>query len=561
LPPSSRNKAIDKELDKIVLQALARDVKDRYENAMQMKDDLDRYLDDETGDTTISRIKKHQQAATEQTTLLLLKRSINKNGAFPAMGNNISQIMKLTNGQGCAEKLADIILRDLSLSSKILSIVNSSSYGQFGGEINTISRAVVILGLNQIQSLSISFMVFEKLNNGPMVETLKSNTCQSYLSAIFAKKLAANIALIDSEEAFLASMFYNLGKQIVIYFLPDEYDEILKLVIDKGIGEDNASKRVLGINFATIGQFMANEWKLPKNVIYGIQAKPHKISRKPTETADYLAQISSFTNEIVQAASCGNNVQADKALAHVIKRYKATFSLSHEKIVKILDYLFNELIAFCDILGINKNQNTFCKNFIAFTRHDYEFSEEDEVEATEDSDKKKNFNEAILTYGIARIVGMMFKQYKFPDLLNIVVNTLQRGLECEHAILFLRDSVNGEMMAQAGAGSDISTVMKRFHFHENANSDDIFNQSINKQTDTFIPDVTHSPLIKKIPDWCKKVTYPKNLLIYPLYSKKTCVGLLYIDNARALSSKSKPLLEYIDTLRKQTAIALQQQKK
>lgn len=108
-----------------------------------------------------------------QSTLLLLKQRFNENKQFPAMGNSISQIMQVTNGNSGTRKLADIILQDQSLTSKILSIVNSSSYNQFGEEINTISQAVVILGLNQIQSLSLSIMVFEKLNKDPMAEALK----------------------------------------------------------------------------------------------------------------------------------------------------------------------------------------------------------------------------------------------------------------------------------------------------------------------------------------------------------------------------------------------------
>ena len=406
-------------------------------------------------------------------------------------------------------------------------------------------------------------MVFEKLNNGPMAEILKSNTCQSFLSAIFAKKLTGKSSSVNSEEAFLASMFHNLGKQVTIYFLPDEYNDILDLVIEKGIDEDKASLRILGINFASIGQFMAIEWQLPKNIILGIQPKPQRITQKPIKTEDYLAQISSLTNEIVQAAGCGNNEQAEKELKKIINRYKLSFSLNYEKVTRILVILFDELINHCEALGIDPNNNTFCKNFISFTKHDYDFNEEDEKEDTsaEISLTKKPLHEAALTYGIAKTTGMMFKSFQLPELLNIVVNTLYRGLDCEHAIIFLEDNVNGEMRAHAGAGSsadpDISTVMKRFHFHSN-DSDDIFNQAIKKQTDIFIPDVAHSSLINNIPDWCKKVTFPKNLLIYPICSNRRCIGLVYVDNARVLSSKSKQAFEYIDTMRKQLAVAVQQ---
>jgi len=567
LEPSTRNSAVDKELDHIVLKSIAKEKEKRYQSAIEMKEALDAYMHVETsGEITNTNWSTDDSAVREQATMHLLKKSIEKNKDFPVMGNSIAHMMQVNEGQGSVEKLSEIILRDQSLSSKILSLVNSSSYGQFGGEIKTISRAVVILGLGQIKTISVSIMIFEKMNNGPMAETMKSNTCQSFLSAIFAKKLASNASSINAEEAFLASMFHNLGKQISIYFLPDEYDEILDLVIGKGIEEEKASKRILGTNFSSIGRFIATEWQLPQNIIQGIQPRPHKITRKPIRPEEYLAQISSLTNEIVQAAACGNNEQAEKELKNIIKRYKVSFSLSYEKIIQILEYLFKELLVYCDALNINQNKNTFCKNFISFIKHDYDFTEEqsnDEEDSEisglpEASVNKKGFHEAILTFGIAKITGMMFKQYDFPVFLNIVVNTLQRGLECEHAIIILKDSVNGEMKSQAGAGNDISNVMNRFHFYSNPNNNDIFNLAMQKQTDVFIPDVVHSPLIKNIPDWCKKVTLPKNLLIYPICSKKSCIGLLYVDNARVLSSKSKQAFEYIDTLRKQTAIAIKQ---
>lgn len=565
LGPSTRNSAVDKKLDQIVLKALAKEKEKRYQSAIEMKEALDAYMHVETNDEiTNVNWSTDDVAVREQATMLLLKKSLEKNKDFPVMGNSIAHMMQVSEGQGCAEKLAEIILRDQSLTGKILSLVNSSSYGQFGGEIKTISRAVVILGLSQIKSMSISIMIFEKLNNGPMAETMKSNTCQSFLSAVFAKKLANNLSSIGTEEAFLASMFHNLGKQITIYFLPDEYNEILNLVIEKGIEEDKASKRILGTNFASIGRFIASEWQLPQNIIQGIQPRLHKITKKPVKSEDYLAQISSLTNEIVQAAACGNNEQAEKELKNIIKRYKVSFTLNYEKITQILDVLFKELINYCEALGINQNKNTFCKNFISFIKHDYDFTEDESDEEenetpafTETFINKKGFHEAALTFGIAKITGMMFKQYKLPELLNVVVNTLHRGLQCEHAIIILQDNINGKMTAQAGAGDDISNVMNRFHFHGSQN-DDIFNIAMQKQADIFIPDVVHSPLIKKIPDWCKKVTLPKNLLIYPICSKRTCIGLLYVDNARVLSSKSKQAFEYIDILRKQTAMAIQQ---
>ncbi|GEM_PF-3375230 len=317
-----------------------------------------------------------QRLAKGQITLLTLKQHFDKSKQFPAMGNNISQIMQVSNENGGAQKLTDIILRDQSLTSKILSIVNSSSYNQFGGEINTISRAVVILGLDQIQSLSLSIMVFEKLNKGSMAETLKSYACQSFLSAFFAKKLVEEIKSINSEEAFLASMFHNLGKQITLYFLPDEYTEISNLRIENEIDEDAACVETLGINFTDIGQFIAIELKLPKNIILGIQAKPKIIKERPTEAKDYLGQLSSLTNEILESAACGDNDLAEQKLNQIIERYQVSFILDYEKTLKMVTVLSQILLNYCGVLGINPDKNIFCKNFINFVDSQQEMEQQ-----------------------------------------------------------------------------------------------------------------------------------------------------------------------------------------
>ena len=561
LPPSKRNKAIDKGLDNITMKALAKTREQRYASAIEMKADIDAYLEVENGDVDITNVPviENKQNAREQASLLLLERCIEKNPDFPVMGNNITHMMALKNDQKSADELSEIILRDQSLSSKILRMVNSASYGQFGGEIKTISRAIVILGISQIQSMSISIMVFEKLTDGPMAELLKSNACQSFLSATFARHLTKKSKSINSEEAFLASMFHNIGKQITIYYLPDEYNEILNLVIEKGIDEDKACKRSLGMTFTAIGQYIADKWQLPENIMAGIQVKPVKPTRKPSNSKEYLTQLSSLTNEIIEGAAIGNNVRSEKRLKEIVARYQASFNLDYEKVIQMLNYLMKELIAYCDLLSIDYRNNNFCKNFISFINHDFNFDEETNhhEENSDNINNNKGFLESTLTFGIARITGLLYGQYELPQLLNIVMHTIHRGLDCKHVILFMRDNITGQMQAHYGAGENITEVMRRFHFPI-SEQDDIFSQAYQHCSDFFIPEVVHSAYLEKIPDWCKKTTTPKNMLIYSIEIKSKCHGLLYVDNATSLSTQSKTLLNYINILRKQTEQAISQ---
>ncbi len=61
--------------------------------------------------------------------------------------------------------VSNAILKDYSLTNKILRLVNSAYYNRGGGKISTISRAVVMLGINPVRSLATGLMLFEHMQN------------------------------------------------------------------------------------------------------------------------------------------------------------------------------------------------------------------------------------------------------------------------------------------------------------------------------------------------------------------------------------------------------------
>ena len=76
---------------------------------------------------------------------------------FPALSNTISEINKIVASQSeSTSKLTKTILQDVALTNRLLKLVNTVSYGQFGGKINTISKAVVILGFETVRNVAMT---------------------------------------------------------------------------------------------------------------------------------------------------------------------------------------------------------------------------------------------------------------------------------------------------------------------------------------------------------------------------------------------------------------------
>jgi HD-like signal output (HDOD) protein len=84
-----------------------------------------------------------------QGTLDFLLRRMRYKSDFPAL----STTMGAVNRSAASEtervtQLSNSILKDFALTNKLLKLVNSASYSQYGGSISTVSRAVVIMGFD-----------------------------------------------------------------------------------------------------------------------------------------------------------------------------------------------------------------------------------------------------------------------------------------------------------------------------------------------------------------------------------------------------------------------------
>jgi len=222
--PSIHNEQMDKKLEAIILRAVAKKPTERYPSADAMKQDLQDYLS-ETRD-----------AATE----FLLQRMRSKQD-FPALSGIISEINHVISSESeSTSKLAGVILHDLALTNKLLKLVNAASYGQFGGTINTISKAIVILGFETVRNIAMSLILLEFLQNKPQATQLKEEIVKAVFSGVVAAQLSIGRDIRDTEEVLVCSMFHNLGRILAIYYFFEESQEISRLM-KQGESEEEAA--------------------------------------------------------------------------------------------------------------------------------------------------------------------------------------------------------------------------------------------------------------------------------------------------------------------------------
>lgn len=163
---------------------------------------------------------EHHPTDTHSTLDFLLRRMHSKSD-FPALSSTISEINKVVDDDSASTNLlVQTILQDFALTNKLLKLVNTVTYGQFGGQINTISKAVAILGFETVRNVTMTLILLDFLQNKAQASQLKDDVLISFFAGIVATKISAEISIRDAEEAMICSMFRNLGKLLSsFYFL------------------------------------------------------------------------------------------------------------------------------------------------------------------------------------------------------------------------------------------------------------------------------------------------------------------------------------------------------
>ena len=361
--PSLENPDVDPLLDSIVEKATQKDPGARFRNATVMKKAIDYYL----GSPEKEELPEPEKSDNQGILNLLLSRMEN-NSDFPAFSKSITAINEKTSKDqyASARDLADIIMKDYSLTNKMLTLVNSSFYGGLGSGVTSIEQAVIILGLEQVRLMAGAMMVFTQIQDKSNIDELKDSMIKSYMSGLIAIEVAKQVKSKDAEVVFLCAMFQTLGRNLTIYYMPDEYSNIRVLMNEKGIDISAASHEVLGASLDEIGVCVARYWKFPEAIIYGMRSLPEGVVNKPESKLEMIRHFSIFANEICDVAGHGFDDQSINKLIQLMKKFEPGISISEKDVFRILFDSIEKIKNHASVLGINAEKSRFITSLFSF---------------------------------------------------------------------------------------------------------------------------------------------------------------------------------------------------
>jgi len=184
-----------------------------------------------------------------------------------------------------AEDLARIISLDPGLSAYLLRIVNSAMYS-FPSRIDTISRAVAMLGTRQISVLAIGVSVFKSYSERPVAALdFERFWRHSIACAILSRAVAGLCGKSPPERYFVAGLLHDVGRLAIFEAVPDLARQVVETMEAQGLQLVQAEQAVLGFDHAKLGAILLRKWNFPVNLAGAVFH--HHAPCKSAKTTNY----------------------------------------------------------------------------------------------------------------------------------------------------------------------------------------------------------------------------------------------------------------------------------
>lgn len=511
--------------------------------------------------TTIAVPDAHASTAANSHFDRLLER-IRANQKLPAMGSAIRRVSAMSEDTTQRmNELANLVLSDVYLTQRVLSIANTVVYRVQTSPVTTVSKALMLMGLNKIRVLALSATLLDHLEDPQQARTLRTDFSQAVFASMLASELARETGLVDPEEAAVAGMFRNIGQLMVGLFDYPLLEEARNIARKKQIEETHALQQLAHFSFENVSREVLRQWNIP-DVLADAALGTSMAGTSP------LGKLAQCAHQITEVLRTQPAEQRTAALDHVMARYAKDFPLGRRALETLIIHTQKEAAEFFSVLkfhAIGADTTPAAARLVPPTRVPAHPAGSDPAAF----DVLANSDESVAAYGTLDTAALMMTGLQDMtealvngagkvDICRLALETVHRAFGFDRSLLCLTEVGSGQMVARFSFG-DISPAQRTaFRFDPSNKLDGIFSAVCGKNVDVHIRQVADSKARGHLPDWHKR-HFPatQSLALFPMVSAQRIHGLIYGDRSQPHATDFTPEeLKLLKMLRNQLIVAL-----
>lgn len=479
--------------------------------------------------------------ATAAATLALLWERVRLRGDMPGFARAISAILGAMRGEEEHQfDMAQTVLTDPVMTQKVLRLANSSMYSAFGQHINTVSKAILVLGTDAIGHLALGLKLIEELSassseSSPDSTVAHAEMEKAVLAGMVAQQVAVGAGSRDPEQAVVCSMLHSLGRMMVTFYMPEAWQR-LQSHFGAG-GENDAAPVVLGLSLEQIGRAAAEHWGLPRSLIDGMRrvepgepgtdGKPGQHGRSAVGHAaaghataghaaqghaaltrgDWLAALSTMSSECAESL-WHDNTEGAARVRELAGRFAPMLGIAADSILAAVEKARIVACADLTLAPLSKPAERRARA-LASTR-------------------KRAEGNRILSSGVADMRAHQADASP-GQMMSMALDTVFQGLSFTRAVAFLRNRRDGNYSAKMSFGEGVRELLPSMVF-DDAYEPNVFHAALTSDRVIFIENARDPKFAAKLPQWWKAtLSEARSFVLLPLCTNGQGTGFIYGD--------------------------------
>ncbi len=254
---------------------------------------------------------------------------------LPTLPTVVKDILEMSrNPRAHATDMGNLIAKDQSLATRTLKLVNSAFYG-FPKKINSIMRAIVILGFEKVKNIALTASVFQavKIESSKGKFDIQEFWRHSLAVGVMAEQLATRVGSPYKSDAFIAGLLHDVGKVVVLRYFKRDLLEILSLLSEN---EDmlwiEAEEGLLEGGHPFIGSWLAEEWNFPSRLVTPIKYHHRPERDRENREVSFLVHAADI---LVRSLEIGN--PGDLAIPAMSRNVWDAFKMDESLLEEVFD--------------------------------------------------------------------------------------------------------------------------------------------------------------------------------------------------------------------------------
>jgi len=476
--------------------------------------------------------------------------ALREHGGLPSVGHALGKLARLLESDTEAtQELANAILADVSLTQRLLRLANTITYRTGPRPVTTVTRAIVLLGFNQVRNVTMSLVLLDGVLAGADPARVRGEFHQALLAGCLARELLASTDAEEAEEAGIAAMFRNVGRLLVAVFAPERLANVRQRAEIERVSESTAARRELGRSFEDLTEQMLRDWSLPDRITAAVAALPPRIEA-PRTTAERVRVGAQFADAVAAALAEPN---AEAALAQALERFTPAFAPDRAQLERMVHAASERTREFEAACGLSPADSPLARLLEALPQESQLTAAAVEPSAQRDALGRPGNTQEMLLAGLADASESLARGADLNGVIRIVLETIHSGLGYARTALVMRDAASGVFRTRASFGNP----RPMFSF-PGTGSGHLFVAALAHATDLHIADVSTEKIRAALPIWfARDFPMARSFLLMPVALSGRAVGFFYADrplvDPRGLTPEE---LNLVRSLRNQVVLAM-----